>query len=61
MGSTGQKFSYEELASRSRPFIALIDPDDSRFISPVHIIEEMIRYLEETKQDKPRDEASLLG
>ncbi|MEM1557437.1 MAG: rhamnulokinase family protein [Thermoproteota archaeon] len=58
----GKNFSYDELieiASRSRPFIALIDPDDPRFIAPVNMIEEIMNYLEETKQNKPRDEGEL--
>ncbi|MEM3713089.1 MAG: rhamnulokinase family protein [Thermoproteota archaeon] len=61
--SQGKSFSYDELiklASRSRPFIALIDPDDPRFISPINMVEEIMRYLEETGQNKPRDEGELV-
>jgi len=60
--SQGMCFSYEELmelASRSRPFIATINPDDPRFISPFNMVEEIICYLEETKQDKPKNEGEL--
>jgi rhamnulokinase len=60
--SQGKVFSYEELielASRSKPFIAVIDPDDPRFIAPFNMVEEILRYLEETGQDKPKDEGEL--
>ncbi|MEM2088216.1 MAG: rhamnulokinase family protein [Thermoproteota archaeon] len=60
--SQGKGFSYEELmelASRSRHFIAVINPDDSRFIAPINMIEEIMRYLEETNQDKPKNEGEL--
>lgn len=60
--SQGRFFSYEELielASRSRPFIAVINPDDPRFIAPFNMVEEISRYLEETGQDKPKNEGEL--
>lgn len=60
--SQGKGFSYEELmalASRSRPFIAMINPDDPRFIAPFNMIEEIMHYLEESNQDKPKNEGEL--
>ncbi|MEM2940420.1 MAG: rhamnulokinase family protein [Thermoproteota archaeon] len=60
--SQGMGFSYEELmelARRSRPFVAMINPDDPRFIAPFNMVEEIMHYLEETKQDKPKNEGEL--
>lgn len=59
----GKDLSYEELtnlASKSREFISFIDPDDPRFISPTNMIDEILLYLEETKQEKPRNEGELI-
>lgn len=60
--SQGRHFSYEELmelANRSRSFIALINSDDQRFIAPINMVEEITHYLEETKQEKPKNEGEL--
>jgi len=59
----GRDFSYDELtrlASEARPLVALIDPDDPRFIAPSNMIDEIMSYLEGTSQDKPRNEAELV-
>lgn len=59
----GENYSFEELtkmAERSRGFIAFIDPDNPRFLSPANMIDEIIRFLEETKQEKPRNIGELV-
>jgi rhamnulokinase len=59
----GREYSYDELtriASKSRRFIAFIDPDDERFMAPANMVEEIVSYLEETSQEKPRDEGELV-
>lgn len=61
--SQGKEYSYDELtrlASRSRRFIAFIDPDDGRFMAPTNMVEDIMRYLDETNQEKPRDEGELV-
>lgn len=61
--SQGKEYSYDELtrlASRSRRFIAFIDPDDRRFMAPTNMVEEIMNYLNETNQEKPRDEGELV-
>jgi len=61
--SQGNDLSYDELshlASRSRALVAMIDPDDARFISPSNMIEEILSYLDHTGQDKPKDEGELV-
>lgn len=61
--SQGREYSYDELtrlASKSRRFIAFIDPDDQRFMAPANMVDEIIGYLDETNQEKPRDEGELV-
>jgi rhamnulokinase len=61
--SRGNDFSYDELtrlAARAKPFVALLDPDNPRFVAPSNMIEEIMSYLEETRQGKPKDEAGLV-
>jgi len=60
--SMGRDLSYEELtklASESRRFVAQIDPDHPRFIAPSNMEDEIMGYLEDTKQNKPKDEGEL--
>ncbi len=61
--SQGKEYSYDELthlASKSRGFVAFIDPDDGRFMAPANMVEEITRYLDETNQEKPRDEGEMV-
>jgi rhamnulokinase len=61
--SQGKDFSYDELtqlASKSRPFVALIDPDNASFTTPSNMIDEILSYLKHTGQDKPKNEAELV-
>jgi len=60
--SRGKELSYEELtklAGESRRFVAQIDPDHPRFIAPSNMEDEIIGYLEDTKQNKPKNEGEL--
>ncbi len=59
----GQNYDYSELtkmASEARGFIGFIDPDDPRFLAPLDMIDEIMRFLEETKQEKPRNIGELV-
>lgn len=50
------KYSFAELASfaeESKPFKALINPNNSRFLNPENMIEEIQNYCKETKQFVP--------
>jgi len=61
--SQGKDFSYDELtqlASKSRPFVALIDPDNTGFTAPSNMIDEILSYLEHTGQNKPKNEGELI-
>jgi len=52
----GYNYSYQELtemASKASGFKSFIDPDDPRFLVPLDMIEEIMKYLDETKQEKP--------
>jgi rhamnulokinase len=52
----GYNYSYQELTemgSKAPGFKSFIDPDDPRFLAPLDMIDEIMRYLEETKQEKP--------
>lgn len=60
--SKGKELSYEELvklASESRRFIAQIDPDHPRFMAPSNMEDEIMGYLDDTRQDKPKNEGEL--
>jgi rhamnulokinase len=52
----GYNYSYQELtemAAKAPGFKSFIDPDDPRFLAPLDMIDEIMRYLEETGQEKP--------
>lgn len=53
----GQDLSYEEitrLASEAKPFLAVIDPDDIRFLHAGDMPERIRNYCEETNQTVPQ-------
>jgi rhamnulokinase len=59
----GKALSYDELtllASKSRKFIAFIDPDAQRLIAPVNMVNEILSYLEDANQEKPKNEGELV-
>jgi rhamnulokinase len=63
LAKRGQDYSYEELtdiASKARGFIGFIDPDDPRFLAPIDMVEEIMRFLEETGQEKPKNIGELV-
>jgi rhamnulokinase len=52
----GDNLSYDEitrLASEARPFLAVIDPDDGRFLHPSDMPERIQRYCADTQQAMP--------
>ena len=62
LAAQGRELSYDEiasLASSSPPFLAFIDTDDARFISPLNMVEEVKAYLRETGQRAPQTEGEL--
>ncbi|RLG76155.1 MAG: rhamnulokinase [Thermoprotei archaeon] len=63
LAKRGQEYSYTELtklAEKARGVIGFIDPDDPRFLAPLDMIEEIMRFLEETGQEKPRTVGELV-
>ena len=59
----GKKMSWDTIVSlvtRSKPFTAFIDPDDSRFFNPPDMESEIAAYLRRTGQVPFTDRGSLL-
>jgi rhamnulokinase len=59
----GRDFSYEQLTAMARdavPFVALIEPDDERFITPGDMPARIRAYCEETSQNVPADEGQMI-
>lgn len=56
LGKRGTNYSYQELTemgAKAPGFKSFIDPDDPRFLAPLDMIDEIMKYLEETGQEKP--------
>jgi rhamnulokinase len=56
LADRGYTYGYDELtdmAYRAEPFKAFIDPDDQRFLAPDNMIEEIHKFIGETRQEKP--------
>ncbi|MEM4528870.1 MAG: rhamnulokinase family protein, partial [Desulfurococcaceae archaeon] len=63
LAKRGQEYDYAELtklASEARGFIGFIDPDDPRFLAPLDMIDEIMKFLEETGQEKPKTVGELV-
>ncbi len=59
----GMNYSYQELtemAAKASGFKSFIDPDDPRFLAPLDMIDEIMKYLEESKQEKPSGIGELI-
>ena len=59
----GEEYSYEQLtkmAAEARGFLAFIDPDNPRFLAPINMIDEIMKFLEETGQEKPKSVGELV-
>ena len=57
----GKKYDYaalEKLAAAAPPFVSLINPDDSRFLSPEHMPEKIAEFCTETGQSVPANHAA---
>jgi len=53
----GEEISYDEitrLAAEARPFLAVIDPDDNRFLHPGNMPERIQKYCADTNQTVPQ-------
>lgn len=60
---TGRQMTYEELIARAQvapPFSALVDPDDSSFLSPGDIPARLAAFCMKTGQTPPRDEGAFV-
>lgn len=59
----GNDLSYDELtrlASEAKPFLAAIDPDDSRFLHPGDMPERIRQYCVETNQAVPQTKGEVI-
>ena len=59
----GKKYDYaalEKLAAAAPPFVSLINPDDSRFLSPEHMPEKIAEFCTETGQPVPANHAAYV-
>jgi rhamnulokinase len=59
----GDDLSYDEitrLASESRPFLAVIDPDDNRFLHPGDMPERIRKYCQDTHQAVPETKGEII-
>jgi rhamnulokinase len=59
----GDDLSYGEitrLASEAKPFLAVIDPDDSRFLHPGDMPERIQNYCAETNQAVPQTKGEVV-
>ncbi|MGC9071953.1 MAG: rhamnulokinase [Acidilobus sp.] len=62
LAERGLELSYEEIVSKamSAPsFTSFIDTDDDRFISPLNMVDEIMRFIDETGQRRPANEGEL--
>ena len=60
---TGDDLSYDEitrLAAEAKPFLAVIDPDDSRFLHPGDMPERIRSYCAETNQAVPQTKGEVI-
>ena len=59
----GQDLSYDEitrLASEAKPFLAVIDPDDNRFLHPGDMPERIRKYCQDTNQAVPGTRGEII-
>jgi len=59
----GEDLSYDEitrLASEARPFTAVIDPDDDRFLHPGDMPERIRKYCADTNQAVPQTKGEVI-
>ncbi len=59
----GDNLSYNEitqLASAAKPFLAVIDPDDNRFLHPGHMPERIRNYCAENQQGVPQTKGEII-
>ena len=59
----GEELSYDEitrLAAEARPFLAVIDPDDNRFLHPGKMPERIQKYCADTDQSVPQTRGEIV-
>lgn len=62
LADKGQQLSYDEIlkeAQQAKSFKAFIDPDYEDFIAPENMIEAIMKYLDNSKQEKPSNMGEL--
>jgi len=58
----GDCYSYDEItemASKAKPFKAVINPDDMSFYNPINMSEAIISFCEKTGQEKPETKGEI--
>jgi sugar (pentulose or hexulose) kinase len=58
----GDCYSYDEItemASKAKPFKAVINPDDMSFYNPINMSEAIINFCEKTGQEKPETKGEI--
>ncbi len=61
--AAGQTYSYDQLtqmAERSKPFVSLIDPDNSAFLLPVSMPAAIAEFCLKTGQPGPREPGTVI-
>ena len=59
----GKKYDYatlEKMAAEATPFVSLINPDDSRFLSPENMPQKIAEFCTETGQPVPANHAAYV-
>ncbi|MHC4441088.1 MAG: rhamnulokinase [Planctomycetota bacterium] len=59
----GKEYSYSqlaEMAAKAKPFVAIIDPDDSSFIAPGDMPARIIDYCKKTSQPIPQGPGEII-
>jgi len=59
----GKEYSYDELtkmAAEADNIISFIDVDHPNFLAPTNMVDEILKYLDETGQEKPKNVEELI-
>lgn len=59
----GIDYSYPqmvELATKAKPFVAIIDPDDDSFANPISMLQAIDDYCKRTNQTKPQNHGEYI-
>jgi rhamnulokinase len=59
----GKKYDYaalEKMAADAPPFVALINPDDARFLAPDNMVKKIAEFCTETRQPVPANDGAYV-